>query len=84
MHHDVVMSSPLDAVIIVIDEFEMPLRTDEGGGVLYDFRGGLFQLAHFVKCKRTLLELKSKVGTIFKFKKRKKYSSSFVYVLDKA
>ena len=48
-------------------------RTDEGDGdggggenviwkglrVLWNFRG-LFQLAHFVKCKRILLELKSK------------------------
>ena len=49
----------------------MPRRTDEGdgdGGEIVIWKGvrvlsnvrGLFQLAHFVKCKRTLQELKSK------------------------
>ena len=31
LNHDAIMSFLLDAVIVIIDEFEMPRRTDEGG-----------------------------------------------------
>ena len=32
LHHDVIMSSLLAALIFIIDEFEMPWRSDEGNG----------------------------------------------------
>ena len=32
LHHDVIMSSLLAALIFIIDEFEMPRRSDEGNG----------------------------------------------------